>query len=227
MMKHSLLPSLLCAAAGAIITGGAASAVTLTVHNVEENGDSYITPIFDASGYSLQNGSALLGYLQDNTWSFDLVGGKIEWSKNGTSTEQLSYSQMAEIRQSFTTSLSSVSPEYPGSITNGGKFSLSGTLASGLEGKPIVLMISNNDSPGEFSLFTFQHVETGELAKYPGVVGENMIFIFGSQEETIAQGFEWYVTPLFSDDFHLVIPEPATATLSLLGLAALMMRRRR
>lgn len=227
MMKHSLLPSLLCAAAGAIITGGVASAVTLTVYNEGDDEGSYITPIFDASGHSLQNGSALLGYLQDSTWSFDLVGSKIEWSKNGTPTEQLSYSQMAEIRQSFTTSLSSVSPEYSGSITNGGKFSLSGTLASGLEGKPIVLMISNNDSPGEFSLFTFQHVETGELAKYSGVVGKNMTFIFGSQEETIAQGFEWYVTPLFSDDFHLVIPEPATATLSLLGLAALMMRRRR
>lgn len=32
--------------------------------------------------------------------------------------------------------------------------------------------------------------------------------------------------PLFNDNFNLV-PEPATATLSLLGLAALMMRRRR
>lgn len=227
MMKHSLLPSLLCAVSGLMITGGTASATTLTVYNEDEYGYSYITPIFDASGHSLQNGSALLGYLQDNTWSFDLVGGKIEWSKNGTPAEQLSYSQMAEIRQSFTSSLSAVSEEYPGTITNGGQFSLSGTLASGLEGKSIVLLIDNNNSPGEFSMFTFRDVTTGELAKYPAVVGDDMIFFFGSQEEAINQGYDWYVTPLFNDDFHLVIPEPATATLSLLGLAALMMRRRR
>lgn len=224
MMKHSFL---LYVASSLIIGGGVASATTLTVYNEDDYGNSYITPIFDASGHSLENGSAMLGYLTDNTWSFDLVGGKIEWSKNGTPAGQLSYSQMAEIRQSFTTSLSSVSQEYPGTTTNGGQFSLSGTLASGLEGKPIVLMISNNDSPGEFSLFAFQNVETGELAKYPGVVGDDMMFFFGSQEEASTQGYDWYVAPLFNNDFHLVIPEPATATLSLLGLAALMMRRRR
>lgn len=223
MMKHSLL---LYVAASLIIGGGVASATTLTLYNEDEYGTTYITPIFDASGHSLENGSAMLGYLTDNTWSFDLVGGKIEWLKSGTPAGQLSYSQMAEIRQSFTTSLSSVSPEYPGAIANGGKFSLSGTLASGLEGKPIVLLISNNDSPGEFSLFTFQHVETGALAKYPGIMGDDMLFLFGSQEEAITQGYDWYVTPLFNDEFYLV-PEPATATLSLLGLAALMMRRRR
>lgn len=224
MMKHSLL---LYVAASLIIGGGVASATTLTVYNEDDYGTSYIMPIFDASGHVLENGSAMLGYLTDNTWSFDLVGGKIEWSKSGTPAGQLSYSQMAEIRQSFTTSLSSVSPEYPGAITNGGQFSLSGTLASGLEGKPIVLLISNDDSPGEFSLFTFQHVETGVLAKYPGIMGDDMSFFFGSQQEAMAQGYDWYVTPIFNDDFQLVIPEPATATLSLLGLAALMMRRRR
>lgn len=133
---------------------------------------------------------------------------------------------MAEIRQSFTTSLSAVSPEYPGAITNGGQFSLSGTLASGLEGKPIVLLVNNDDSPGEFSMFTFRNVDTGELAKYPGVVGNDMTFFFGSQADAITEGYEWYAIPLFNDNFNLV-PEPATATLSLLGLAALMMRRRR
>lgn len=223
MMKH---PFLLCAAAGLMIAGGVASATTLTVYNEDDYGESYNTPIFDASGHSLQNGSAMLGHLASSTWSFDLVNGKIEWSNNNTPVDQLSYSQMAEIRQSFTTSLSAVSPEYPSTITNNGQFSLSGTLASGLEGKPIVLLITNDDSPGEFSLFTFRNVETGELAKYPGAVGDDMMFFFGSQEEAIAQGYDWYVTPLFNDDFHLV-PEPATATLGLLGLAALMMRRRR
>lgn len=116
--------------------------------------------------------------------------------------------------------------EYPGAITNGGQFSLSGTLASGLEGKPIVLLVNNDDSPGEFSMFTFRNVDTGELAKYPGVVGNDMTFFFGSQADAIIEGYEWYAIPLFNDNFNLV-PEPATATLSLLGLAALMMRRRR
>lgn len=103
---------------------------------------------------------------------------------------------------------------------------LSGTLASGLEGKPIVLLINNDDSPGEFSMFTFRNVDTGELAKYPGVVGNDMTFFFGSQADAITEGYEWYAIPLFNDNFNLV-PEPATATLSLLGLATLMMRRRR
>ena len=222
MMKHSFL---LYAAAGLMIAG-AASATTLTVYNEDEYGTAPITSILDASGHSLQNGSAMLGYLQDSTWSFDLVDGKIEWSKNSTPAGQLSYSQMAEIRQSFTTSLSAVSPEYPGAITNGGQFSLSGTLASGLEGKPIVLLVNNDDSPGEFSMFTFRNVDTGELAKYPGVVGNDMTFFFGSQADAITEGYEWYAIPLFNDNFNLV-PEPATATLSLLGLAELMMRRRR
>ena len=90
MMKHSFL---LYAAAGLMIAG-AASATTLTVYNEDEYGTAPITSILDASGHSLQNGSAMLGYLQDSTWSFDLVDGKIEWSKNSTPAGQLSYSQI-------------------------------------------------------------------------------------------------------------------------------------
>lgn len=223
MMKHSFL---LCAAAGLMLTG-AASATTLSVYNENEYGDSYNTPISDASGHSLANGSAMLGHLASSTWSFDLTDGNIQWSRDNTPVDRLTYSQMVEIRQSFASSLSAVSPEYPGTITNGGQFSLSGTLASGLEGKPIVLLINNDDSPAEFSLFAFRNVTTGELALYPGVVGDDMQFFFGSQEEAAVQGYDWYATPLLGDDFNLVVPEPATATLSLFGLVALMMRRRR
>ena len=56
MMKHSFL---LYAAAGLMIAG-AASATTLTVYNEDEYGTAPITPILDASGHSLQNGSAML-----------------------------------------------------------------------------------------------------------------------------------------------------------------------
>ena len=63
MMKHSFL---LYAAAGLMIAG-AASATTLTVYNEDEYGTAPITSILDASGHSLQNGSAMLGYLQDST----------------------------------------------------------------------------------------------------------------------------------------------------------------
>lgn len=223
MMTNSFL---LCAAAGLVLTG-AASATTFSVYNENEYGDSYNIPIFDASGHSLENGSAMLGHLTSNTWSFDLANGKIQWSRDNTPVDQLTYSQMTEIRQSFAGGLSAVSPEYPGTITNNGQFSLSGTVASGLEGKPIVLLITNDDSPAEFSLFAFRNVTTGELALYPGVIGDDMQFFFGSQEEANVQGYDWYATPLLGDDFNLVVPEPATATLSLLGLAALMMRRRR
>lgn len=223
MMKHSFL---LCAAAGLILTG-AASATTLSVYNENDYGDAPITPIFDASGHSLENGSAMLGHLTSSTWSFDLVNGSIQWSRDNTPVDQLTYSQMVEIRQSFASSLSSVSPEYPGTITSNGQFSLSGTITSGLEGKPIVLLITSADSPAEFSMVAFRNVTTGELALYPGVVGDDMQFFFGSQEEAAAEGYDWYATPLLGNDFNLVVPEPATATLSLLGLAALMMRRRR
>ena len=222
-MKHSFL---LCAAAGLVLTG-AASATTLSVYIENDYGDAPGTPIFDASGHSRENGSAMLGHLTSSTWSFDLVNGNIQWSRDNTPVDQLSYSQMVEIRQSFASSLSDVSPEYPGAITNNGQFSLSGTVASGLEGKPIVLLITNGDSSAEFSLFAFRNVTTGELALYPGVVGDDMQLFFGSQEEAAAEGYDWYITPLLGDDFNLVVPEPATATLSLLGLAALMMRRRR
>lgn len=223
MMKHSFL---LCAAAGLILTG-AASATTLSVYNVDAYGDAPITPIFDASGHSLENGAALLGHLTSSTWSFDLVNGNIQWSRNNTPVDQLTYSQMVEIRQSFASSLSSVSPDEKGSIINNGQFSLSGTITSGLEGKPIVLLITSADSPAEFSMVAFRNVTTGELALYPGVVGDDMQFFFGSREEAAAEDYDWYATPLLGDDFNLVVPEPATATLSLLGLAALMMRRRR
>lgn len=223
MMKHSFL---LCAAAGLILTG-AASATTLSVYNVDAYGDAPITPIFDASGHSLENGAALLGHLTSSTWSFDLVNGNIQWSRNNTPVDQLTYSQMVEIRQSFASSLSSVSPDEKGSIINNGQFTLSGTITSGLEGKPIVLLITSADSPAEFSMVAFRNVTTGELALYPGVVGDDMQFFFGSREEAAAEDYDWYATPLLGDDFNLVVPEPATATLSLLGLAALMMRRRR
>lgn len=223
MMKHSFL---LCAAAGLILTG-AASATTLSVYNVDAYGDAPITPIFDASGHSLENGAALLGHLTSSTWSFDLVNGNIQWSRDNTPVDQLTYSQMVEIRQSFASSLSSVSPDEKGSIINNGQFTLSGTITSGLEGKPIVLLITSADSPAEFSMVAFRNVTTGELALYPGVVGDDMQFFFGSREEAAAEDYDWYATPLLGDDFNLVVPEPATATLSLLGLAALMMRRRR
>lgn len=223
MMKHSFL---LCTAAGLILTG-AASATTLSVYNVDAYGDAPITPIFDASGHSLENGAALLGHLTSSTWSFDLVNGNIQWSRNNTPVDQLTYSQMVEIRQSFASSLSSVSPDEKGSIINNGQFTLSGTITSGLEGKPIVLLITSADSPAEFSMVAFRNVTTGELALYPGVVGDDMQFFFGSREEAAAEDYDWYATPLLGDDFNLVVPEPATATLSLLGLAALMMRRRR
>ena len=32
-------------------------------------------------------------------------------------------------------------------------------------------------------MFTFRNVDTGELAKYPGVVGNDMTFFFGSQAD--------------------------------------------
>ena len=67
--------------------------------------------------------------------------------------------------------------------------------------------------------------DVAEMAKKNGTTRA-----VASMDKAAALGSEWYVECILGhntpDGFQL-IPEPATATLGLLGLAALMMRRRR
>lgn len=150
----------------------------------------------------------------------------------------LSYSQIVDIRNNFVSTLN-ISPSDNGSITNGGLFSLSGSYQQptglALENTPLYLMVGNGstiDVSTEIAVFVFRKTEDGNLATYPSdpdFPGSNYLD-FLSRDKAVALESEWYVECILGhntpDGFQL-IPEPATATLGLLGLAALMMRRRR
>lgn len=228
-------------ASGLTLTGMAQADNSFTIYGSDEVDETIPQiSISDAAGSPLSNGSAMLGYL-NGSWSFsqDSLTGEITWQKGSDSYKQnqLTFSQMTEIKNSFTNSLTP-DPDattWTGNVTHGGAFNLTGS-SNYAGNKEIILLIESKDGSG-FSLFIFKNTGTdetsipaGTIATYPGLGGDNNIYLnFGSL--TQSQNFDWYVDGLLTygnaeTGFQLV-PEPATATLGLLGLAALMIRRKR
>lgn len=230
-MKQSFFSSSLLAA-GMLLTGGAATAsLDLSVYNM---GDSEQIPsinLFESAGQSMQSGFALLGYMNGD-WAFSQDDtGHISWSNGGHSYAQdaLTYSQIVSIKNSFTNSLSNISPDEGGSVTNGGAFSLSGS--SDYTGTNEIVLMVFNEEQSKFSLFTFKSTNGADFASYPGHLNDYLAFDFVSKQTAIEQELDWYVECVLgrgnAESGFILIPEPATATLGLMGLAALLMRRRR
>lgn len=230
MSHHSLFT---CALASiSFLAGGLVQAGDYFISN-EEN---YNTSIADTLGIPISSGCAMLGTLTN--WNYNFNDAK--WANGGNEYDQgnLSYSQIVDIRNNFVSTLN-ISPSDNGSITNGGLFSLSGSYQQptglALENTPLYLMVGNGstiDVSTEIAVFVFRKTEDGNLATYPSdpdFPGSNYLD-FLSRDKAVALESEWYVECILGhntpDGFQL-IPEPATATLGLLGLAALMMRRRR
>ncbi|MEE0764471.1 PEP-CTERM sorting domain-containing protein [Akkermansia sp.] len=230
MSHHSLFT---CALASiSFLAGGLVQAGDYFISNEED----YNTSIADTLGIPLSSGCAMLGTLTN--WNYNFNDAK--WANGGNEYDQgnLSYSQIVDIRNNFVSTLN-ISPSDNGSITNGGLFSLSGSYQQPagltLENTPLYLMVGNGstiDVSTEIAVFVFRKTEDGNLATYPSdpdFPGSNYLD-FLSRDKAVALKSEWYAECILGhntpDGFQL-IPEPATATLGLLGLAALMMRRRR
>lgn len=207
-----------------------ASAVNVHMNVVNDDGEGNPTiPFYNISGQSLDNGAAMLGTLEGSNWSYNTSSNL--WYDGNTSYQQneLSFSQLVSIKNGFRNTLTETGGS--GSINNGGLFSLSGeyTLDSALDGKPMYVKI---ESDSGFAIFLIQSKDpSGSPATYPSTI-PGMDPTYDFQLETAAdKDFPYYVTCILGKDynggFQLLVPEPATATLSLLGLAALMMRRKR
>lgn len=230
MIKHSFTACTF--AVCGLLCGSLPQASAVNVHmNVANDADreNPTIPFYHISGQPLDNGAAMLGTLEGSGWSYDTSSNL--WYDGNRSYQQndLSFSQLASIQNGFRNTLTETGNS--GSISNGGLFSLSGeyTLDSALDGKPMYVKI---ESDSGFAIFLIQSKDPiGAPATYPSTI-PGMEPAYDFQLEAAAdQDFPYYVTCIlgkdYNDGFQLLVPEPATATLSLLGLAALMMRRKR
>lgn len=196
------------------------------VHMSISNSDDSVI-LYDTSGTMLNSGSAMLGTLA-GAWSYDSQGW-FDGSKYYTQ-EELSYSQLASISNSFATAtLTNMAPESNGSISEGGMFSLSGNYETGssFDGKSMYIKIASDSG---FSIFLLQSAKDTPLL-FPSTRVEDLVYDWQTEAAADLE-FPYYVTCILGGHradggFQLLVPEPATATLGLLGLAALMMRRRR
>lgn len=212
------------------------------VHFFVDN-DSANINLFDSNGAALNSGSAMLGSMENSLWSYDFTNSV--WSNNGNTytQDELTGSQLEEIKSGFTPTLTNLDANQNGLIDNGGNFALSGTYAppsESVNNSTVYLMISDSLSLAdsfEFAIFVFRKWDDDSLRQYPGsLTGIDDVFLSMLTPEQATEYEDYYVSCILGSPlnggFTLVsgggaIPEPATATLGLLGLVALTMRRKR
>lgn len=213
----------------AVLSGGTALADNFII----SNGYSLINSL----GQSLNGGKAILGAFNSGTWSYNM--GNSEWMFDGTpySQDQLTYSQLVNMQNNFTSTLApeSIPEEQDGTVTDG-TFTLNGvykTPPSSLT-TPVYLMVTGET--GELAVFVFKNIDDDSVLTYSGVdlFGSNPFDLYLTTKDQATQlGHSYYMDCILGNEntvdrtIQLLVPEPATATLGLLGLAALMTRRRR
>lgn len=216
----------------ALLSGGAALADSFTV----SNDDSSAYSLINSLGQSLNEGKATLGAFNSDSWSYNMATS--EWMFEGQSynQDQLTYSQLINMQNSFTSTLnpSSIPGEQNGTVTNG-SFNLSGQYQSSSSlTSPVYLMVTGET--GELAVFVFKSVDNDSVFTYNDVdlSGTNMFeFWLTSRDQARESGLNYYMDCILGnvdsnlETIQLLVPEPATATLGLMGLAALMVRRRR
>lgn len=207
-----------------------AANVHMNVSN-DNGAEGPVIPLYDISGQALNNGAAMLGTLEGSGWSYDVQSNLWNDGHDSYNQNDLTFSQLAKIRTGFRSTLIDIDSTQSGAISNGGLFSLSGnyTIDSALSGKPIYIKVQSDSG---FSIFLVQSKDTtGSPATWPSDFTNNISYDFQPESSVDLPDFPYYVTCIlgntYNGGFQLLVPEPATATLSLLGLAALMVRRRR
>lgn len=209
-------------AACAFLSGGIASADKFNISS-----DYSLT---NSLGQLLDGGTAILGAFNSSTWSYSMETSK--WSFEGTQKDQLTYSDLVSMQTSFTNALNQTGEVAQGSFNISG-----GTYQSppSPESSPVCLMVTGEN--GETAIFVFRSVIEGNpVLNYSDVdiQGQNLFDLWlASKENALASELPYYAECILgninptNNTVQLLVPEPATATLGLLGLAALIVRRRR
>lgn len=215
----------------AVLSGGTVSASNLITGNSETPSYSLINSL----GQSLNEGKAILGAFKSDSWSYNMESS--QWMFEGKSyhQDQLTYSQLVNMQNNFTSTLAptSIPPEENGTVTDG-SFVLSGayqTPPSSLT-TPVYLMVTGKT--GELAVFVFKSMADDSVLTYNNLdlPSDTWFDLWLTTKEQAGENSYYMDCILGNEDtvnstIQLLIPEPATATLGLLGLAALMTRRRR
>lgn len=214
----------------ALLSGGIASADKLNVSNADPSAYS----LTNSLGQSLNGGTAILGAFNSDTWSYDI--GTNEWSFEGKSytQDQLKYSDLVNMQTNFTSTLNQT-----GAVTNG-SFNIEGGVYQSVPNSassPVYLMVTGQT--GETAIFVFRSASNDPLGTDPLLTYSDLnlsgpeLFNLWLASKDLVEAPDYYAECILGNinpengTVQLLIPEPATATLSLLGLAALMVRRRR
>ncbi len=111
-----------------------------------------------------------------------------------------------------------------------------GSGQSGYENQPMNRPVSDTGQDGETALFVFKDVSSDSLLNYDNIDisgTETFDLWLTTKEQALTNELDYYTECILgninlqNNTIQLLIPEPATATMSLLGLTALMVRRKR
>ena len=185
------------------------------------NDDSSAYSLINSLGEPLNAGNAILG--TSSRWNFQ---------GNSYAQDQLKYSDLMSMQNNFTSALTNIPEEQNGGVADG-RFNLSGDYSSSLT-SPVYLMVTGQD--GETALFVFKDVSSDSLLNYDNIDisgTETFDLWLTTKEQALTNELDYYTECILgninlqNNTIQLLIPEPATATMSLLGLTALMVRRKR
>lgn len=189
--------------------------------------------LINSLGQSLNGGQAILGAFNSDTWSYDMESSNWMFKGESCRQDQLTYSQLVTMQNSFTNTLISIPEDQNGTVTDGnfnliGAYEDSSTLTT-----PVYLMVTGET--GELAVFVFKRMNDSVLT-YSNVdpSGQKSFELWlTTQDQENTSEFIYYMDCILGNEntvdrtIQLLVPEPATATLGLLGLAGLMIRRRR
>ncbi|MCD8273332.1 PEP-CTERM sorting domain-containing protein [Akkermansia sp.] len=213
----------------ALFSGGIALADSFNISNDDPSAYSLVNSL----GEPLNAGNAILGAFSSNTWSYDVTTSRWNFQGNSYAQDQLKYSDLMSMQNNFTGTLTNIPEEQNGGVTNG-SFNLSGDYSSPSLASPVYLMVTGQD--GETAFFVFKNVSSDSLLNYDNINisgAEPFDLWLTTKEQALTNDLDYYAEcilgniKLENNTIQLLIPEPATAAMSLLGLAALMVRRKR
>ena len=196
------------------------------------NDDSSAYSLINSLGEPLNEGNAILGTFSSGTWSYDVTTSRWNFQGNSYAQDQLKYSDLMSMQNNFTSALTNIPEEQNGGVADG-RFNLSGDYSSSLTSS-VYLMVTGQD--GETALFVFKDVSSDSLLNYDNIDisgTETFDLWLTTKEQALTNELDYYTECILgninlqNNTIQLLIPEPATATMSLLGLTALMVRRKR